>query len=69
MIEELFSLLFYCETDIKQYAGQKTLADVSGQVCHYLSSVALETFYCHTIWERLFMFLWKYNIFLVKQLF
>ena len=30
MVEWLFSLLFYCECGINQYAGQKTLTDVSG---------------------------------------
>ena len=28
--EGLFGLLFYCECGINQYAGQKTLTDVSG---------------------------------------
>ena len=27
MVEGLFSLLFYCEGGINQYAGQKTLTD------------------------------------------
>ena len=30
MVEELFSLLFYCESGINQHAAQKTLADVFG---------------------------------------
>ena len=30
MVEGLFSLLFYCESGINQYAGQKTLTDVFG---------------------------------------
>ena len=30
MLEELFSLLFYCESGINQYAGQKTFTDVFG---------------------------------------
>ena len=30
MVEWLFSLLFYCECGINQYAGQETLTDVSG---------------------------------------
>ena len=30
MIEELFSLLFQCESSINQYAVQKTLTDVLG---------------------------------------
>ena len=29
-MEWLFSLLFYCECSINQYAGQKSLTDVSG---------------------------------------
>ena len=29
-MEWLFSLLFYCECGINQYAGQKSLTDVSG---------------------------------------
>ena len=45
MVEGLFSLLFYCESGISQYAGQITL----GLVCYYLSSVTLETLYCHSI--------------------
>ena len=28
-------------------------------VCYYLSPFALETLYCHTIWECFFMFLWE----------
>ena len=28
MVEEVFSLLFYCESIINQYAGHKTLGDV-----------------------------------------
>ena len=28
MVEGLFSLLFYCESGINQYAGKKTLTDV-----------------------------------------
>ena len=30
IVEWLFSLLFYCESGINQYGGQKSLADVSG---------------------------------------
>ena len=30
MVEWLFSLLFYCECGNNQYAGQKSLTDVSG---------------------------------------
>ena len=30
MLEGLFSLLFYCESGINQYAGQKTSIDVFG---------------------------------------
>ena len=30
MVEELFSLLFYCERGIDQYAVKKTLTDVFG---------------------------------------
>ena len=45
MVEGVFSLLFYCESGINQYAGQTTL----GLVCYYLSSVGLETLYCHSI--------------------
>ena len=45
MAEKPFSLLFYCESSINQYDGQKTL----GLVYYYLSSVGLETLYCHAI--------------------
>ena len=45
MVEGLFTLLFYCESGINQYTGQITL----GLVCFYLSSVGLETLYCHSI--------------------
>ena len=30
MVEGLFSLLYYCESGINQYPGQKTLTDVFG---------------------------------------
>ena len=52
MVEELFSLLFCSESGINQYTKQKTLTDVvevSLTTCYYLSSVALEILYCHTI--------------------
>ena len=31
LLEELFSLLFYCKSGINQYTVQKTLADVFGE--------------------------------------
>ena len=30
MVEGLFSLLYYCESGINQYASQKSLTDVFG---------------------------------------
>ena len=60
MVEELFSLLFCSESGINQYTKQKTLTDVvevSLTTCYYLSSVALEILYCHTIYECFFVFL------------
>ena len=41
MVEGLFNLLFYCESEIKQYAVPKTLTDVFGASIYYLSWVAL----------------------------
>ena len=43
MLEGLFSLLFYCESGINQYAGQKTSIDVLGRVCYHLGWVDLDT--------------------------
>ena len=38
MVEGMFSLLFYCESGINQYAVLKTLTDIfDGRVCYYLS--------------------------------
>ena len=45
LVEGLFSLLFYCESGINQYAVQKMLL---GRVSYYLSSVALDALYCYT---------------------
>ena len=36
MVEGLFSLLFKCESDINQYARQKTLTDVLGASLYLL---------------------------------
>ena len=36
MLEGLFSLLFYCESGINQYAGQKTFTDVFGTSLFFL---------------------------------
>ena len=52
MVEGLLSLLFCSESGINQYTRQKPLTDILGAsltTCCYLSSVALETLYCHTI--------------------
>ena len=57
MVEGLFSLLFYCESGINQYAGKKTLTDVFRASLLLLQPVALETLYCHTIQECFFMLL------------
>ena len=65
-MEWLFSFLFYCETDINQYAGQKTFRDTFGARL-LLSSVALETLCCHSIKECFFAFLWEGDIFLLRQ--
>ena len=61
-MEELSSVLFYSESGVNQYARQITL----GLVCYYLSSVGLETLYCHSISEWFLMLLWEANILLVK---
>ena len=55
MVEGLFNLLFYCESEIKQYAVPKTLTDVFGASIYYLSLVAL------------LRVLWEDNIFIVKK--
>ena len=52
MVEGPFSLLLCSEGGINQHTKQKTLTDVVGAsltTCNYLSSVALEISYCHTI--------------------
>ena len=46
MVEGLFSLLFYCESGINQYAIQKILTDVSGASLLLLD---LDTLYYYTI--------------------
>ena len=46
MVEGLFSLLFYCESGINQYAIQKILTDVSGTSLLLLD---LDTLYYYTI--------------------
>ena len=55
MVEGVFSLLFYCESGINQFAWQITLK----LVCYYLNSVGLETMYCHSIWEWFLVLLWE----------
>ena len=50
LLEAQFSLLFYCENGVNQYAVQKILTRFWGEsVSYYLSSVALDTFYSYTI--------------------
>ena len=52
MVEGQFILLFSGAGGNNYFARQKTLIDVLGAsliTCNYLSSVALETLYCHTI--------------------
>ena len=56
MVEGLFSLLFYCESGINQYAGQITLGAnalsyplYESALAPKVSSVGLETLYCHSI--------------------
>ena len=44
MVEGLFSLLFYCESGINQYAGQKTLTDVFGESLLLLEISCLSNF-------------------------
>ena len=51
-MEEGLLSLFQCESVFNQYTRQKTLTDVMGAsltTFYYLSSVVLETLYCHTI--------------------
>ena len=44
MVEGLFSLLFYCESGINQYAGEITLG-----LSLLLFEQSFETLYCHSI--------------------
>ena len=63
MVKGLFSFLLCGGAGINQYAGQETWTVLG----YYLSPAAIETLYCHTIWECVFMFLWENNVFLVKD--